>query len=90
MKMKAQSSGVTEELVRSATVGVKETETSAQCVWSDLFIPMNKKRAKNLGMGVDEEARWVARLAHSVESSGNVDKIALGERHFVRVCNFDN
>ena len=77
MKMKAQI--VTEFSVRSSTVGVKEAETSVQNVWSDLFTPMNKKRAKNLGMTLEEEMRWVSRLVHSVESSGNIDKVALGE-----------
>jgi chromosome transmission fidelity protein 18 len=71
---------VTEELVRLATVGVKESETSVQSVWSDLFVPLNKKRVKTLGLSPEGEARWVSRLAHSVESSGNVDKVALGER----------
>ena len=77
--MKMKSNGVTETLVRSVTAGVKEAETSVQSVWSDLFTPLNKKRAKTLGLSPDEEARWVSRLVHSVESSGNVDKVALGE-----------
>lgn len=78
MKMKSPTSGVTEELVRNATTGVKEAETSVQSVFADLFTPMTKKRAKNQGLGNDEEARWVSRLVHSVETSGSVDKIALG------------
>jgi len=82
MKMKSHGQGVTETLVRSVTAGVKEAETSVQSVWSDLFTPLSKKRAKNLGLSPDEEARWVSRLVHSVESSGNVDKVALGETLF--------
>lgn len=79
MKMKLRGQVVTEEHVRSATVGVKEAETSIQSVWSDLFTPLNKKRVKTLGLSPEDEARWVSRLVHSVESSGNMDKVALGE-----------
>lgn len=82
MEMKSQGQVVTEELVRLATTGVKESETSVQSVWSDLFMPLNKKRVKTLGLSPEEEARWVSRLVHSVESSGNVDKVALGELSF--------
>lgn len=76
--MKMRAPAVTEELVRSSTTGVKESETSAQSVWGDLFTPLSKKRCKSLGITADEEVRWVSRLARGIESSGNVDKIALG------------
>lgn len=68
--------------MRSSTVGVKESETSVQSVWSDLFTPVTKKKAKSLGWSSEDEAKWVGRLVRSVESSGNVEKIALGESRF--------
>ncbi|KAF8309804.1 P-loop containing nucleoside triphosphate hydrolase protein [Clavulina sp. PMI_390] len=78
MKMKGPASGVTQELVRTATVGVKEGDTSVQSVWADLFTPMTKKRARAAGLTDVEEARYVSRLARSVETSGGVDRVALG------------
>lgn len=74
--MKAPS--VTESVVRLATIGVKESETSAQSVWTDLFTPLSKKRVKNMGISEEEEKRYVSRLVRAVEGSGNLDKIALG------------
>jgi chromosome transmission fidelity protein 18 len=64
--------------VRAATVGMKETETSLQVVWKDIFTPLGSKRAKDLGMTEDEEARYVQRLARLVEGSEAIEKVALG------------
>ncbi|KAG8978523.1 hypothetical protein FRB90_008413, partial [Tulasnella sp. 427] len=46
---------VTEIVVRNATVGMKEAETTTQAVWNDIFIPLSKKRVKDMGM-TDEES----------------------------------
>jgi len=47
--IKAKSSTVDEKTVKAATVGMKDTGTSASAVWERLFrIPVNKK-GKNQG-----------------------------------------
>ena len=58
---------------------------SQLAVLNDLFTPMSRKRAKELGITEDEEAKYVARLCREVEGSGSMDRIAIGkcsvERH---------
>ena len=73
-----KSQNVTESIVRTATIGVKEADTSVQSVWMDLLSPMSKKRAKNLGMTEEDERKYVSRIARSIEGSGNFDKVVLG------------
>ena len=73
-----KSPTVTEAIVRLATVGVKESETSVQSVWTDIFQPLSKKRVKNMGISEEEEKRYVSRLVRAVEGSGNFDKVVLG------------
>ena len=37
------------------------------------------KRAKDLGLGEDDLAKYVGRLSREVEASGTMDKIAVGK-----------
>lgn len=76
--IKAKNEEVTENIVRSATVGMKEAEVSQLTVLNDLFAPMARKRVKDLGMGEDEESKYVGRLSREIEASGTMDKIAIG------------
>ncbi|KAG8922627.1 hypothetical protein FRC01_013800 [Tulasnella sp. 417] len=69
---------VTETIVRNATVGMKEAETTTQAVWNDIFIPLSKKRVKDMGMTGDESQKYVNRLARMVEASGTMDKVMTG------------
>jgi chromosome transmission fidelity protein 18 len=71
-------------MVQRATVGMKEVETSQLTVLNNLFTPMSKKRVKELGIGEEEESKYVARLSREVEGTGAVDKIALGEMIFLK------
>lgn len=41
---------------------------------------MARKRVKDLGMGEEEESRYVSRLSREIEANGALDKIAVGER----------
>ncbi|KAI8982831.1 P-loop containing nucleoside triphosphate hydrolase protein [Trametes punicea] len=75
--LKARNTDVTETLVRSATQGMKEAEASQMTVLNDLFSPLPRKRAKELGLREDE-ARYVSRLSREVEGCGSIDKVALG------------
>ncbi|KAI0072280.1 hypothetical protein K474DRAFT_1668042 [Panus rudis PR-1116 ss-1] len=76
--IKSRSGEVTEAVVRKATVGMKEADTSQTAVLNDLFTPMSKKRLKELGLTEEQESRYVSRLCREVETSGAMDKIAIG------------
>ncbi|KAI0950042.1 hypothetical protein AcV7_008629 [Taiwanofungus camphoratus] len=76
--IKARGRDVTESVVRTATAGMKEVDMSQTAVLNDLFAPMTRKRAKDLGLNEDAEARYVGRLSREIEGSGAMDRIALG------------
>ncbi|TCD63546.1 hypothetical protein EIP91_005292 [Steccherinum ochraceum] len=76
--IKARNKVVTESIVRKATAGMKEADMSQLAVLNDLFTPMSRKRAKELGVTEEEEARYVTRLSREVEGSGSMDRIAIG------------
>jgi chromosome transmission fidelity protein 18 len=57
---------------------MKEAETSNQAVWNDIFLPLGKKKAKELAFTEEERSKYVTRLTRSIEASGTIDKIMLG------------
>lgn len=57
---------------------MKESESSTISVLNSLFAPMTKKRVKELGIGEEEEARYVGRLSREVESINNPSTVATG------------
>ena len=75
--LKARNDEVSEPIVRRATSGMKEAEVSQMSVLNDLFSPLSRKRAKELGIS-EEETRFVSRLSRTVESCDSLDKIAIG------------
>ncbi|KAH9928519.1 P-loop containing nucleoside triphosphate hydrolase protein [Epithele typhae] len=64
--LKARNDEVTESVVRDATRGMKQTERSQVDILNDLFTPLSRKRAKELGIS-EEETRYVERLSREVE-----------------------
>lgn len=76
--IQSKNQDVTEDVVRAATVGMKEADTSFMTVLTDLFSPPSKKRLKELGLRDEDLARYVARLSHEVEGSGSLDKLLNG------------
>ena len=58
---------------------MKEGDSSFSSVLNGLFSPIARKRVKELGLSELEENRYVGRLSTDVETSGSVDKVALGE-----------
>jgi chromosome transmission fidelity protein 18 len=76
--IKARAETVTESIVRSATVGMKEAESSVLSVLNGLFAPIPKSKVKELGLTEEEEARYTGRLAHQIESSDQIAKVAMG------------
>ncbi|KAH9966853.1 P-loop containing nucleoside triphosphate hydrolase protein [Russula dissimulans] len=76
--IKVRSQHVTEQLVRSATAGMKEADTNYFNVLTDLFCPMSKKRVKERGLCEADENKYVERLSHALEATGTLDRVALG------------
>ncbi|KAF8511117.1 P-loop containing nucleoside triphosphate hydrolase protein [Hysterangium stoloniferum] len=76
--IKSKKQQVTETVIRAATVGMKEADTSLTTVLNDLFAPLPKRRAKELGLTEEQESRYVGRLSRDLDASGALDKIALG------------
>ncbi|KAF9469336.1 P-loop containing nucleoside triphosphate hydrolase protein [Collybia nuda] len=76
--VKSRNEDVTESIIRKATTGMKEAETSLITVLNDLFSPMTKKRVKELALSEEEESKYVARLSREIDSSGRESSIALG------------
>ena len=76
--LKARNKDVTEPVVRSATQGMKEAEVSQMTILNDLFAPLSRKRAKELGVS-EEDPRYVSRLSREVEGCDSIDKVAIGE-----------
>ncbi|KAG1754359.1 P-loop containing nucleoside triphosphate hydrolase protein [Suillus lakei] len=74
--IKSRNDEVTEPLIRRATVGMKEGDTTATSVINEIFAPLSRKRVKELGMGEEEEARYVNRLSHTIEALNNPASIA--------------
>ena len=75
--LKARNDEVSEPVVRRATSGMKETEVSQMTVLNDLFAPLSRKRAKDLGVS-EEETKYISRISRVVESCDSLDKIAIG------------
>ncbi|KAG1826875.1 uncharacterized protein BJ212DRAFT_1308982 [Suillus subaureus] len=76
--IKSRNDEVTEPLIRRATVGMKEGDTTVTSVINEIFAPLSRKRLKELGMGEEEEARYVNRLSHTIEGLNNPASIANG------------
>lgn len=57
---------------------MKEADTSLASVMSNLFAPLAKKRVKELGMSDIEENRYAARLSTDIDTTGSVDRVAIG------------
>jgi chromosome transmission fidelity protein 18 len=70
---------VTEPIIRAATAGMKEADSSTISVLNSMFAPMTRKRVKELGMGEEEESKYVGRLSREIESINNLSTVAAGQ-----------
>lgn len=57
---------------------MKEAESSFSTTLNSLFVPLAKKRVKELGINEAEENKFVTRLSRDLEDSGSLDRLALG------------
>lgn len=76
--IKSRNEGISEELIRRATVGMKEGDVTATAVLNEIFAPLSRKRMRELAMGDMEEARYVNRLSRAIEALNNHPNIANG------------
>ncbi|CAE6360318.1 unnamed protein product [Rhizoctonia solani] len=75
--IKSRSDTVSENDISRATAGMKETETSVQSVWNDLFTPVTAKTRKHIpGASAMEADKYVARLSRVIEHAGT-DRVAV-------------
>lgn len=67
---------MTDETIRSSAVGLKDSGTTLQSVWNDLFIPVSAK-ARRKAVGIDD-GKYVTRLVNTVQASGEYDRVVQG------------
>lgn len=65
--------------MRAATADMKEADSSTISVLNNMFAPMTRKRVKELGMGEEEESKYVGRLSREIESLNNPSTLAAGQ-----------
>jgi chromosome transmission fidelity protein 18 len=67
---------VTDEAIKSSAVGLKDSGTTLQAVWNDIFIPVSAKvRRKTAGI---DDGKYVNRLVNVISTSGEYDKVVQG------------
>ncbi|KAF7322486.1 AAA domain-containing protein [Mycena chlorophos] len=88
--IKSRNQDVTEAVIRRATVGMKESDTSMVTVLNNLFNPLTRKRVLELALTEVEEKRYVARLSRDVEACGRENSIAVGcFSHYATLHQYD-
>ena len=64
------------DAIKSSSVGMKDSGTTLQTCWNDIFIPVSAKvRRKTQGI---DDGRYVNRLVDSVSSCGEYDRLVQG------------
>lgn len=87
--IKSRTSEVTEKVVRTAAVGMKDGGASLHDVWQNLFVPVSAKAMRKQGVAPGADSKYVGKLAGIISSAGDMDKISQGEGKFAplsRVC----
>jgi len=79
--IKTRREDVSETVIRKATSGMKEADTTVYSVLNNLFTPLTKKRTMELGLTEEEEARYVHRLSRDIDGAGRDSAIAAGMHH---------
>ncbi|KAJ7221036.1 P-loop containing nucleoside triphosphate hydrolase protein [Mycena haematopus] len=88
--IKSRNQEVTEGIIRTATVGMKEADTSLISVLNSLFTPLTRKRVKELGLTEAEETKYVGRLSRDVDGCGRESSIAVASfAHYITLHQHD-
>ncbi|KAJ7510162.1 P-loop containing nucleoside triphosphate hydrolase protein [Mycena galericulata] len=75
--IKSRNHDVTEAVIRGATVGMKEADSSMVSVVTSLFTPLTRKRVKELALTEVEESKYVGRLSREIDGCGRESSIAV-------------
>ncbi|KAJ7744945.1 P-loop containing nucleoside triphosphate hydrolase protein [Mycena maculata] len=75
--IKSRNQEVTEAVIRGATVGMKEADSSMVSVLNSLFTPLTRKRVKELALTEVEESKYVGRLSREIDGCGKESSIAV-------------
>jgi chromosome transmission fidelity protein 18 len=74
--IKSKSHVVSQDAIKTAAVGTKDSGTTLQTAWNSLFTPMAaKQRRKQLGI---DDGRYVDRLSFMVQACGEYDRVVQG------------
>ncbi|KAL0946782.1 hypothetical protein HGRIS_012955 [Hohenbuehelia grisea] len=76
--IKSRNETVTEAVVRRATQGMKEAESTMSSVLNSIFNPLSKKRANELALTEAEESKYVNRLCREIQIVDRNDRVATG------------
>jgi len=77
--IKARNEDVNEAVIRRATAGMKEADSSVSNALNNIFNPLSKKVVKDLGLGEEEESRYIARLVREIDAVGRESTLASGK-----------
>ena len=75
--IKSKSPILTSDLLKSSTLGLKDTGTSLQTVWDSLTIPVAAKQRRKQQGGIDN-GKYVDKMAFAVQACGDYDKVLQG------------
>ncbi|KAI6045547.1 P-loop containing nucleoside triphosphate hydrolase protein [Pisolithus marmoratus] len=73
--IKSRNEDVTEPLIRRATVGMKEGDSTTTTVLKEIFAPISQRRAKDPAVE-DDSVHYVNRLSRAIEVLNNPASIA--------------
>ncbi|KAK4688524.1 chromosome transmission fidelity protein 18, partial [Tremellales sp. Uapishka_1] len=74
--IKSKSKVVTDDAIKSSSVGIKDSGSSLQSVWNSLSIPIGaKQRRKTAAI---DDGRYVNRLTFEIQACGDYDKVVQG------------
>ncbi|KAK7037989.1 chromosome transmission fidelity protein 18 [Favolaschia claudopus] len=75
--IKSRNHEVTEAVIRNATVGMKEADTSLLSVVNSIFSPLTRKRVKELGLTEADESKFVGRISREIDGCGRENSVAV-------------
>ncbi|KAI9632791.1 P-loop containing nucleoside triphosphate hydrolase protein [Dioszegia hungarica] len=76
--IKSKSRTVTEDQIRTASIGSKDSLTTLQNVWNALFIPLASKERRKRQASSGSDGRYIHRLVPLIASSGDMDRLVQG------------
>lgn len=85
--MKAQTSTLDINAIKSTALGLKDTKTSVTAVWDKLFKVPAKKRQK--GIEDNTSGKYITPLVKDITTCGEYDKLAQSKRYVEKITMSD-